>query len=245
MSFGKSKEKAGKGITETGERVYQAAKATPQEEAQYGESFKTGQLIEQISKYLMGMGGAPEGYAGSEAQYLQGGPLAQAYYGKTLAGVQDPYAAYESQLRPALQQAEDYINRQAQGRGLIRSGIPIEQMGRAGVELAIKEAQDRMRFRSEELARGGELSQYGRGLEQQNLMNLSNLYNTQQTMGQTSLGRQAGAAQAAGQYWAYPAQAELGSIYGKEAALWALPGQMLGAGGKALSAPKTTVNYPG
>src|SRR3990167_6330195 len=84
----------------------------------------------------------------------------QEVYGQTLRGVQDPYQAYESQLQPSLRATEDYINRAYQQRGLLRSGLPIEQMGRAGVELSIREAQDRMNFRGQELARGGELSQY-------------------------------------------------------------------------------------
>lgn len=236
--FGGDKDKSAEeeAIRKAGETAYARGEATPEEEAQYKGSFGTGQQLQQIFKYLMGMGQAPGGYQGAEAQYQQGGPLAQEYYQQTLGGVQDPYAAYESQLQPALTQAEDYINRQAQGRGLIRSGIPIEQMGRAGVELAIKEAQDRMRFRGEELARGGELSQYGQGLQQQNLMNLSNLYGQQQQFGQGAMSRQASQALGTAGYQSYAPQAALGDIYGRQAAMYALPSQILGSAGQAVGA---------
>jgi len=241
----KGKEQAEAGITGAGERVYEAAKATPAEQAQYGGSFETGQLLQQLAKYFMGMGQAPTGYQGPEAQYLQqAGPLGQQYYEQVLQEAQDPYAYYQSTLEPELTQAQDIINRQAQQRGLIRSGIPIEQMGRAGVELAIKSAQQRMAAREASLGRTAGLTQYMQAGAGQNLANLANLYGQQQQLGQQALGRQATGAQAAGSYWAYPGMAQLGSIYGKEAALWALPGQALGAAGQAMGAPKTTINYP-
>lgn len=241
--FGKSRQKAKKEgeeaeaeIRRAGELAYSRGKMTPEEQAQYQGSFGTGRDLEAISRYQMGMGERPEGYQTGEQQYQQGGPLAQAYYDKTLAGVKDPYAAWESSLDPQLQQAEDYINRQAQGRGLLRSGMPIESMGRAGVELAIKSAQERMNARQQELQRGAGLSQYGFGLEQQRYGNLSNLYGQQQQFGQQAMGRQASQALGVAGYQSYAPQAALGSYYGGKAALQALPGQVLGAAGQAAGA---------
>jgi hypothetical protein len=234
---GSSKSKGEQGIQEAGSTMYSRGQATPEETAQYQGSFDIGKLLQQIMQYQQGMGQAPQGYMTGEQQYQrQTGPLGQAYYNQTLQGVQDPYKAYESQLQPALQLASQQINQGAAQRGLLRSGIPIEQMGRAGVDLAIKEAQDRMNFRGQELARGGELTQYSQGLGQQNLTNLSNLYGQQQQFGLNAMGRQAGQAQQAATYQAYPGQAALGSYYGGQAALQALPGQLIGAAGTAAGA---------
>ena len=224
------KSSAESGITEAGKGITQASQMTGTESEQYQSSFDLGKLMEQIIKYQQGLGQAPTGYQTGEQQYQQGGPLAQGYYNQTMAGVQDPYAAYESQLQPSLQLAGQAINQNAQQRGLLRSGIPIEQMGRAGVDLAIKEAQDRMNFRSQELARGGELSQYSNQLQQQNLSNMGNLYGQQQQYGQAASSRASQGAQAAAPYYAYPGQAALGSYYGAQAAQQALPGQIINAG---------------
>lgn|SRR3990167_2460599 len=236
MSSKKERSSAEEGITQAGRGITQASQETPAEAQQYAGSFDIGKLLQQIFQYQQGLGQAPSGYLTPEQQYLQqGGELGKAYYGQTLRGVQDPYAAYESQLQPSLQLTEDYINRAYQNKGLLRSGLPIESMGRAGVELAIKEAQNRMAFRGQELARGGELSQYTQGIGQQNLANLANLYSQQQGYGQQARGRAAGGAAQAASYYAYPGQAQLGSIYGREAAMYALPGQLIGAAGTAAS----------
>lgn len=231
------KSKAEQGIAESGSRVYDAGKLTSQESEQYLGSFDIGKLLEQIYKYQMGLGQAPESYMSSTDQYLrESGELGNLLYKSTLEEAKDPYAYYQSTLDPQLQQAEDYINRQAQGRGLIRSGIPIEQMGRAGVELAIKEANAKMAAREASLGRTAGLVEYMTGQSQNNLTNLANLYSGQQQSGLNAMGRQAGQAQAAGQYWSYPYQARLGDIYGRQAALYALPGQMLQAAGTATAA---------
>ena len=214
---GGDKSGAEQGIQQAGQQMYERGQMTGAESSQYGSSFELGKLLEEIQKYKQGLGAMPSGYMTGEGQYQQGGPLAKSYYEQTLAGTQDPYAAYESTLAPQLQLAQDQINRSTAQRGLLRSGIPIEQMGRAGVDLAIKEAQDRMNYRSQELARGGELSQYANQLEQQNYGNLADMYNKQQGYGQTAMQRQAQQAQQAAQYQAYPYQAELGDYYGNKA----------------------------
>lgn len=236
MSSGGSKSKAASGISEAGSTMYDRGKMTPGEEAQYQSSFGTGQLLENVMRYMLGLGEAPTGYLSPTDQYLrESGALGKTLYDQTLAEAQDPYAYYESTLQPQLQLAEDYINRQAAGRGLLRSGIPIEQMGRAGVDLAIKEAEARMQARNNALARAAGLTEYIGGTGMNRLSNLSNLYSQQQQFGLNALGRQAGQAQAAAQYQAYPYQAALGDIYGRNAALYALPGQIIGAAGTALA----------
>lgn len=244
--FGGGEDKSGAeaGIQAAGEQAYQRSKATPEETAQYGSSFELGKLLDQITRYQQGLGQAPSGYLSPEQQYQQQtGELGRAYYGQVMGGVKDPYGAYESALQPALQLAQNQINQQAQQRGLLRSGIPIQNMGSAGVELAVKEAADRMNFRSQELARGGELINYQQNVGQQNLSNMSSLYGQQQGYGQGAMNRQASAAQNAAQYQAYPYQAQLGNVYGSQgnqgAAIGGGTGAILGAGAGLALAPLT------
>lgn len=219
-------------------------------------------------------------------QYLyETGDVGKSLYDQILAETQDPYAYYTSTLEPQLQLAEDYINRQAQSKGLIRSGIPIEQMGRAGVDLAIKEAESRMAAREKALSRAGTLAggiqttgqtamttgqtladrlaaerqaaltrsagltEYMQGTQANRMADLGNLYGQQQQFGLQGMGRQAGAAQAAGQYWSYPFQAQLANYYSGQAAQQALPGQLIGAAGTVAAAgagkPQYTTNIYG
>ncbi len=235
--FGSSKERkaAETGITQAGETMYERGKLQYGEETQYPESFKLGEIYKQILLSQMGLGQAPSGYQGYEQQYQQQGDLAKTLYGTTLADVQDPYASYESTFQPQLQSAEDYINRQAAERGLLRSGVPIEQMGRAGAEIAVKEAAARMTYRQQALSNASNLSQniYSQG--QQNLSNLYGLYGTQQQAGLTAMSRQASQAQAAAQYSAYPYQYALGNSGGSMGGM----GTALGAGLGALLALPT------
>ena len=231
---GGDKEGAEQGIQEAGETAYQRGKMTPEEESQYKGSFNLGDIIQQILQYQMGVGEAPSGYLDPTQAFLkEGGELGQTLYGQTLQEAKDPYAYYESTLQPQLQLTQDAINREYQNRGLIRSGLGIEAMGRAGVELAIKEAEARMNARNQALQRAAGLTEYIGGQQQNRLTNLSNLYSGQQQYGLNALGRQAGQAQAAAQYQAYPYQASLGSYYGGQAAQQALPGQLIGAAGTA------------
>lgn len=233
----KQESNAEQGIQQAGADLYARSKMTPQEEAQYQSSFQLGKLLEDISRYEQGLGPKPAGYLSPEEQYmLQSGELGRILQEQTLAEARAPEAFYESTLRPELQLAEDYINRGAAQRGLIRSGIPIEQMGRAGVELAIKSANARMDARRQALAQAGALSQYQRGISRESRGDLGSLYGQQQQLGGSAMQRQAQAATQAANYQAYPYQASLGDVYGRKAAMYALPGQAIGAAGQIASA---------
>jgi hypothetical protein len=228
---GDDQEEAEQGITQAGEELYKRGKLQLGEEVQYPSSFELGKLAEAIIKSRMGLGEAPAGYLTPTQQYLEGaGDIGANLYNQILTEIKDPYAYYESILQPQLQLAEDYINRGAQRRGLLRSGIPIEQMGRAGVELAIQEANARQQARANALSRAGTLTEYMQGGAGQNLANLANLYGQQQQYGLTAMGRQAGQAQAAAQYQAYPYQYQLGQSGGSYGGLGTALG-MLGAAG--------------
>lgn len=239
---GNDKKQAEEGLTGVGDKVSNAAKQTPEEAQQYSGSFDIGNLLKQISEYQMGVGQAPAGYQNANQQFLnQTGDVGQNYYNQILKQSQDPYANYESSLQPALQQAQDATNQYYQKRGLINSGLAIEGMGRAGVDLAIKEAQGRMDAYQNSM---GNVSGYLSNIQntsQNNYGNLANLYNTQQQAGQTSMGRQATGAVNAGQYYSYPYQAQLGSYYGGQAALQALPGQLISGGSQIAAAAATPV----
>jgi len=89
---------------------------------------------------------------------------------------------------------QDQINRQAAQRGLATSGIPIEQLGRAGVELAVRKAQERegiRRQREQDVLGLLREAQAGQGQtqarQQMALQNVGTLQQLAQQLGQTSL----------------------------------------------------------
>jgi hypothetical protein len=224
-------DEAASGIQAAGRESYDKSKATPEELAQYQGSFGTGNLLNQIMQSYLGTGQAPAGLMSPTQQYEnQYGALGTSLYNQTLQGVQNPDALYQSTLQPQLNLASDYINNQYNTRGLMGSGLNIEQMGRAGAELAIQEANARMQNRQTQMSNAQSLQQNIGSNAQQNISNLYGLYGQQQQSGQTAMNRQAGAAQNTAQYQAYPYQAQLGNYYGNQAAMQQLPGQVLGAG---------------
>lgn len=226
------KDDAASGIQAAGQQSYDRSKQTPQEASQYSNSFDIGTLLQQIYGSQMGLNDAPAGYKNSSQQFQSSDALNQGLYNQTLQDVNNPYGAYESALQPALQQAQETINSYYQKRGLINSGLAIGAMGTAGVDLAIQEAQGKMQARQQALSNASTLSSNIYNTGQTNIGNLANLYGTEQQAGLQSMSRQAGAAANAAGYQAYPYQAQLGSYYGGQAALQALPGQLVGAAGK-------------
>jgi len=211
---GGARKGAEESIDKLSNEAYNRGKMTDAESEQYSGSFDIGKLIEQVYKGQVGLGKMPEGYATPEQQYLQQtGEIGKSLYDTTLADLKDPYATYESQLNPALKAAEDFVNTSMQRRGLLKSGLNIESMGRAGVDLAIKEAQDRMAYRSEALTRGAGMADTIQSTGQTNLANISNLYNTQQGYGQNAMARQAGQALGVLPTQVAPQMARLGDAY--------------------------------
>lgn len=231
---GQDKGGAEAGIQAAGDQAYQRAAQTPQEANQYSGSFDLGKFLQQYFGNQVGMNG--QSPTTNEQQLQNQGQLGQTLYNQTLSQAQNPDAYFQSTLQPDLQQAQDTINTYYQKRGLLNSGLAIEGMGRAGVDLAIKDAQARMQNRQQSLGNALTVSQYAGNIGQNNLSNLANLYSTQQQAGLGSLSRQAGAAQNAATYQAYPYQAQLGSYYGGQAAQQALPGQILGGAAQGAGA---------
>ena len=194
------------------------------ERAQYQAGQNEQDLLDKIYRFQLGGGEVPQGYLSPEQQYLQGGEMGRTLYDQTLSEAKDPNAYYQSTLQPQLQLAEDFINRSYQKRGLLNAGMPIESMGRAGVELAVKEAEGMMAARSNALQRTAGLTEYMNQQGQQNIANMQGQANQRIATAQPQLARQA-----EGQ--AYIGQAALGDYYGAKSALYALPGQALGAAG--------------
>lgn len=230
------KKSAEAGLQQTGANVTAAAAQTPQEDAQYSGSFDIGKFLQQYFGGQVGMNAMPSGAQNATQQYTGQGALQQGLYNQSLQDVQNPYGSYESALQPALQQAQEQINSYYQKRGLLNSGIAIGDMGTAGVDLAIQEAQGKMQARQQALSNASTLSNQINTYGQNNIGNLANLYSNEQGFGLQSLGRQSQGAQAGAQYTAAPYTAQLGNYYGAQAALQALPGQLIGAAGKVGSA---------
>lgn len=227
---------SGADIQQAGQTLFDRTKQTGGERSQYEGSFDIGNFLKQYFGYQSGMNAAPSGYQSPTQQFTQDNPLSKALYDQTLSEAQNPDAYYQSTLSPNLAQAQDSINSYYQKRGLLNSGLAIESMGRAGVDLAIKDAQARMAARQQSLQNAQAVNQNIYSNNQQNLGNLANLYNTQQNAGLQSMSRQAGGAANAAGYQAYPAQAQLGSYYGGIAAQQQLPAAIIGGAAKIATA---------
>lgn len=223
-------------IRETGNTLYDRTKQTGGEASQYAGSFDIGEFLKQYFGYQSGMNAKPSGALSASDQFQQDNPLAQALYSQTLSEAQDPDKYYQSTLAPNLAQAQDTINTYYQKRGLLNSGLAIESMGRAGVDLSIKDAQARMAARQQSLQNAQAVNQNVYANNQQNLGNLANLYSTQQNAGLQSLSRQAAGATNAAGYQAAPATAQLGNYWGNVASQQALPGQIISAAGTVAAA---------
>lgn len=236
LGGGKKGKGAGTDIQSAGSTLYNRTKMTDEESSQYKGSFDIGSFLKQLFGAQAGMNAAPAGAVSPDQAYQNQGDLEKGLYSQTLKDVNNPYGSYESALQPALTQAQDTINSYYQKRGLINSGLAIEGMGRAGVDLAIQEAQGKMNARQQAMSNATTLGNNIYSQYNSNIGNLAGLYNNQQFYGLQGMNRQAGGAQGAAGYQAYPAQAALGSYYGGQAALQALPGQIIGAAGKVATA---------
>lgn len=221
-------DSASSSLENIGNSVQQQTSMTPQQQSQYQGSFDIGQYLQQLFGQKVGQPGANAGGATAEQQYQNQGPLSQSVYNQTLQQAQNPSAGWQNTLQPQLEQAQNQINEYYNSRGLLNSGIAIGQMGTAGVDLAIKNAQNQMAYQQQSLQNAGTLSSNISTLGQQNTGNLFNLYNAQQGYGLQgqSLANQ-GYETGAG-YQAYPQQAQLGYGYGQLAAAQAVPGQIAG-----------------
>ena len=100
--------------------------------------------------------------------------------------------APESLFEPELNLLQDRVNREANARGLASSGIPLEQLGRAGVELAIQEAQRREDIRRNRVMDVERVVQTGEETRRSRLSDVERLFQT----GQDLRGREIGVEEA-------------------------------------------------
>lgn len=119
-----------------------------------------------------------------EASESELGRLFEELIGKANAPPED-LGSIDSLFAPELELLQDRVNREANARGLASSGIPLEKLGRAGVELAIQEA-----LRREEVRRTRQLDQ--ENLRRDRLSDVERLFQT----GQTLRGREIGVEEA-------------------------------------------------
>ena len=68
-----------------------------------------------------------------------------------VARAQNPEQFFSSTLRPQLDLAQEQVKARAAQRGLLGSGLELENLGRTGAELAVREAQARESFRQQQL----------------------------------------------------------------------------------------------
>lgn len=220
---------SGAAISAIGDKIQSQGAATDQESAQYSGSFDIGSYLKQLFGAQVGMNAAPAGAVNQDQAFQNQGPLEQSIYSNVLNQSQNPTAGWQSTLAPQLTQAQDQINKYYNSRGLINSGIAIGDMGTAGVDLAIQNAQNEMTYQQQSLQNAGALSSNINSQNQQNVGNLESLYTTQQQAGQNVASRALGATETAAGYQSYPNQAALGSYYGGVAAAQKLPGQLIGS----------------
>lgn len=91
-----------------------------------------------------------------------------------LARAESPDQFFTSTFQPQLDLLTDQINREAARRGeaVLGGGIPLESLGRAGSELAVREAQAREQFRQQQLANAQALAAEGLQAPQTRLQNM-------------------------------------------------------------------------
>ena len=114
---------------------------------------QTRQLLDDIA--------SRQGKTGEEL-FRQEGAIPQELANQVLAEVKDPEKFYQDTLNQKLELARTMVNQEANRRGVFggqpEGGIRFEQLGRAGVDLAIKSASESMAQRQQALANASQLA---------------------------------------------------------------------------------------
>lgn len=101
-------------------------------------------------------------------------------FSQLVGRAKNPDQYFSSTFSPQLQLLQDQVKARAASRGTLGSGLELEDLGRAGVELAIKEAQQREAFRQDQLANFMGLFNLGQGFRSQEIGLEEGLVNLQQ-----------------------------------------------------------------
>lgn len=141
-------ERAESKAREEARRVEEATALTPEEQTREERAFGLEKRRLPILEERAGMPGE---------ELIRGtGPIAQTALDQILSGVRQPEELFESTLEPELELVRQMVNQEAVKRGVFsglpEGGIRFEQLGRAGVELAIKSARERRAARQEALS---------------------------------------------------------------------------------------------
>lgn len=183
----------------TEERIEAATRLTPEEKARETRAFE---LEERRLPVLEERAGVP-----GEELIRRAGPISGSLLDQILAETRDPEAFFESTLEPELELARQFVNKEAVRRGVFEGlpegGIRFEQLGRAGVELAIKSAQARQSSRQQALSNAAEVIRSAVGEETQARGELDKFLGSIQTLSAEARGR-AGQGVVAGQQVATP-----------------------------------------
>lgn len=92
---------------------------------------------------------------------------------------QDPNKFYQSTLKPKLALLQDQVKARAAQRGILGSGLELENLGRTGSELAIRETDAQEAFRQQQLANFQGLYNVGQGLRNREIGLEGDLVNIQ------------------------------------------------------------------
>ena len=109
-----------------------------------------------------------------------GGPGSAGIFADVIARAQNPDQYFTSTLQPSLALAQDAVKARAAQRGVLGSGLELEQLGRAGVDLAIKEAAQREASRQQAYTNFRDVYGLGQGLRSRQIGTEADLVNLQQ-----------------------------------------------------------------
>ena len=138
-------------------RLIEASALTAPEQRREEEAFA---LERRKGKELERRAGLP-----GEDLLRETGGISQSALDRTQELVDDPTGGFESVLAEELELARQFVNQQANRRGVFggkpAGGIRFEQLGRAGIDLAIKSARERLAARNSAIDRAFQVTQEG------------------------------------------------------------------------------------
>jgi len=182
-----AKEWRGRARTEADRILEAIIKATGLTPGERGREERMFGLEEKRLPFLEERAGRP-----GEELLRGAGPTGEALIDQVLAQVKDPGKFYESTLEPELELARQMINAEANKRGVFggkpEGGIRFEMLGRAGIDLAIKSAREKMAARQEALSNAREILSMGLEEEQMSRSELADFLKSIQTL--TTRGRE-------------------------------------------------------
>lgn len=125
---------------------------------------------------------------GQTSQYYT--PLEAQLQGRLSQDLANPLQSYEDTFQPLLTQLQDRVRSQAAQRGLVGSGLELENMGRAGIDLAIAQANQRNQARQQATSNALAGNQQIEAGGQNRRAELGNYLSNQQSLVDTSRARE-------------------------------------------------------